>query len=773
MKGIKASEYIQFVKPTYVYLKLLPNNGIRNNNTDGIAKAIASLYTTLWEQIEIEERKLVQFFGKEWILGTKYKVNQNTKVVYYVYMEKNKVEFYFILPKQHLTILKERIRNAWSNLTIEEVSEIPLLEKATSYQMLYKYEDGVSLAVDRRDNALLKSNLNILNTLEETDRVALIYNFIPTSQYNWNSIYRDTLKKIKNQQSIDKNKLSLTSGLNIFVDTVNAFFKSISDLFANKRDLERMQQQSLLDITLSRIENKHTISQATANKRTSPVLKTQIFVQSQSDDRLRQFSHVKSLCNSFDVITEDNKLMPSKVKKTLNLIDYNMTDNYNLMSADECTNFLALPGRNLLNEYKIIEKIDTHTCDIPEDLQEGVMCIGTVTHQGVSKKAYLSTDKEYQHLSLVVIGPTRAGKSYFLSNIMADAINNGECSIIFDFCGNCELSDDISSRVDPNKILNIDCSDLSSLQGFAYNEVPKSDNEFEQYRNAKEQAVQLMTLLNACNDDAKALAPRMERFLLSASLVVFLTGGAIKDVFEVLQIPTVRQRFINAIPETQKERMEEYVATLNELDDVKKDSVTNKTDKVSGILDRLNKLKINTYTELMLKKDGKDNINLVDEIQKNQLICLRMPDSMFATDQERDIYCLYWLSKIWLALQIRKWQVDRKNHVKVNVVIDELYQVNNTEAFLTEKLSRLAKYSAKPILSCHYINQLKIIRDELRSANCSYMLVSGCDAKNYEELKSELQPFAEEDLLNLPKFHSLNYIKNKTGYAKFITALPK
>ncbi len=53
------------------------------------------------------------------------------------------------------------------------------------------------------------------------------------------------------------------------------------------------------------------------------------------------------------------------------------------------------------------------------------------------------------------------------------------------------------------------------------------------------------------------------------------------------------------------------------------------------------------------------------------------------------------------------------------------------------------------------------------------MLVSGCDAKNYEELKSELQPFAEEDLLNLPKYHSLNYIKNKTGYARFITELPK
>lgn len=774
MKEIKASEYIRFVKPTYIYLKLTPNNSIRNNSTDGIAKAIASLYTTVWEQIDVEERKLIEFFGKEWILGTKFKVNQRAKVVYYVYMEKGRVEFYFIIPKQHLNILKERIRSAWSNLTIEEVSDIPLLERATNYQMIYKYEDGVSVAVDRRDNSLLKSNINILNSLEETDKVALIYNFIPTSQYGWNSIYRETLTKIKYQKSIEKNRLTLRNGLVAFVDAIGSFLKGISDVFTDKKELRRMESQSLLDLTLSRIENKTNISQATANKRTSPVLKTQIVVQSQSNDRLRQYSNAKSLCNSFDVITEDNALIPARVKRTVDLHEYSLSDKYNLMSADECSNFIALPGRSLLNEYNMIDKIETQTCDIPADLQQGVMCIGEVTHQGASKKAYLSTDPEYQYLSLVTIGPTRAGKSYFLANIMADAINNGECSIIFDFCGNCELSDQITKKVGEDKVLNIDCSDLSKLQAFAYNEVPKSENGLEQYRNAKEQAVQLMTLLNACNDESKSLAPRMERYLLSAALVVFINNGSIKDVFDVLQIPAKRQRIISEVPVNQSERLEEYISTLNELNEIKNGEVIgNKTDKISGILDRLNKLKINTYTELMLKQDDKNNINLVQEIQKNQLICLRMPDRMFATDEERDIYCLYWMTKIWLALQIRKWQIGREDHVKVNLVIDELYQVNNTEAYLTQKLSRLAKYSAKPILSCHYINQLKIIRDELRSANCSYMLISGCDSKNYAELKSELQPFEEEDLLNLPKYHSLNYIKNATGYARFITKLPK
>lgn len=74
------------------------------------------------------------------------------------------------------------------------------------------------------------------------------------------------------------------------------------------------------------------------------------------------------------------------------------------------------------------------------------------------------------------------------------------------------------------------------------------------------------------------------------------------------------------------------------------------------------------------------------------------------------------------------------------------------EKFLTKKLSQLPKFNLKPIISCHYLNQIKIIREELRSANASYMLLSGCDKKNFDELESELYPYQEEDLLGLPVF---------------------
>jgi hypothetical protein len=60
-----------------------------------------------------------------------------------------------------------------------------------------------------------------------------------------------------------------------------------------------------------------------------------------------------------------------------------------------------------------------------------------------------------------------------------------------------------------------------------------------------------------------------------------------------------------------------------------------KLSLIVGIIDRLEKLKANTYMELMLKKSTDNNFDLVEEIQKSQLICIRMPEHVFTTDNER------------------------------------------------------------------------------------------------------------------------------------------
>lgn len=778
MKTAKLSELITVVKPEYIYLKLRPNNAIKNNATHKIAKAIASLHKNVLQNVRKEEAKAVSLLGKEFLVGTRYAYEVNAKVSYYIYIEKKCVEFYFIVPKQYRSIIAEKMGDAWSNITVEEVAELPQFsESATKYHLSYAKEDALSLAADRRNNDLLQSNLNVVDVLEDGDRVGIFYNFVPTSQFSWRSTYEATMRKVKRGLPTDRNKFGIAYALKTLLGVVSSLVDDVGEALSGSKGKRKGDDYDALESLIERLNGGKQISESTRKKAVSTVLNTQVLVMSESADKLRQRNNARSLAQSFETVTEDNRLVAKAYRQPFKPTDYMLRGaDVNKVGDQEAQNFIALAGRELLERHSFIDKVETQETQVPEDLRQGVMCIGESTYRGHSQKAYLSNYEHYRNLLTLLIGPTRAGKSNLIGNLSIDAIENGECVIIFDFIENCELSDEIAALFPANKVLNIDNSDPTKIQGLGYNEVGYTADPFQQYENAKRQTANLMALVNAINVDESRMSPKMERYLESAALVAFIRNGSIRDVFAVLQNYEKRQVSLRSVPRNQYEFMEEYMAALRELDDVKDGAVQGggtKLNLIVGIIDRLSVLKRNTQMEMMLKRGMENNIDLVEEMQRNQVICIRMPESKFPTQGERDICATYWISKIWMALQIRADRIrDKKQRRKVNIVIDEIYQVDNTEKFMTTKLSQIAKFIAKPIISCHYINQLKYMRKELRSANTSYMLISGCDRDNYSELKSELYPFTEEDLANMKPYYSMNYVKCRDGYSRFITKLP-
>ncbi|QAA35236.1 hypothetical protein C1I91_06170 [Clostridium manihotivorum] len=765
------TQLIQVQKPVYKYLRLIPDTSIRNYNSSNLAKMIFHMYKKITQQIRKEE--------KHFIIETKVKCS------YVVDIYRDRVDFIFIVPQQYISIAKSKIRDIWPKITIEEIQGIPkFTDQVLKYQLNYKYEDALSLEVDRKSNEPLCNILNVIDIMKDIDRVTVLYNFIPTSQYTWRSDYAKTIEKFKANIPVTRDKISATYLLKmatiVFLQLVDNLLDSINELFNNTHK-KHDNQMDVLELAVSTINIDKKLSAATLKKKNDVVLNTQILVVSDSSEDSRRLNNAMSVCQSYKSIELDNELIYKKVNSKVDIERYKWNIDSNKMSLNECSNLLQLPGRELLSEFKIIQKIDTLESDLPVELQQGTISIGKNTYKGNSKKAYLSNDKEFKYLTLCLIGPTRAGKTTLISNMAKDSITAKETTILFDFCGNCELSNDVSSVIDKSKVFTIDCSDFDKLQGLGYNEVePLNDSIFEVYRCAKAKTAQLVTLVNYLNDDEEFRA-RMERVLEAAAVLVFIQNGPIKDVFKILQDHVSRHEYIKYAPSNQEENLEEYINTLYEIDEISKGTkdtppqiVGTKASYTQGILSRVQKLKQNSYMELMLKKDTKNNINLVEEMQKAQLICIKMPEVMFNTEQEKDIYCTYWLTKIWGALQKRKWDIpDSEQRVKVNIIFDELYQVPNCQDFLRSKLSQIAKFSAKPIISCHYLGQISKIRNELKAANASYMLISGCDKDNFKELKEELDPYILEDLLNLKRYHSLNLIKYEGGWAKFITALPK
>ena len=767
-KTLKLSDYFELRKPTYVYIKITPHKSIRNYTSNNIAKAIAHSYKAINKRIYKEQKKII--------------IETNFKISYIVDIQNNDASFYFLVPKVFLNILLEKIKEIWSKATVEVVEDgiRDFSETSECYSLGYKKEDALSLLVDRKSNEPLNSILNVMEIMKEEDRITIIYNFMPSNQLGWINRYTTTIQKIKEKKTIDKPIMTfdyvMKKTLNVLIGTLDSVLEVFNDFTGGD---PKQDKESLFNSILGILEQQNDLSAPTKKKKESTILNTQIMVIGESEDKTRNENNILSVCQSYRVLDEDNELIYKKTKKVPKIEDYDFKVDVNTMSAEEVGNFIQVPGRMLLNHFGI-KHINVEESRVPEELKTGVICIGENTYKGLNTKAFLSNDRNYKNLCLAIIGPTRAGKSVLITNISKNCIDEKETVILFDFCGACDISREVSNNIDKNKVLNIDCSNFEALEGMGYNEInPRNDTVFEVYNCAKKKVEQLISFINYINLN-NPLEPRMARYLKAAALVVFISGGSFKEVFEVLQDHKIRKEYIGEKPFNQKDNLSEYVTTLEELDEWSKATKDNPSEligtkiaSVQGILNRLDIIKSNSYMELMLKKNCDNNIDIAKEMQKPQLICLKMPEIMFSTDEERDTYCTYWLTKILGALQIRYDNILEKNRTKVNIIFDELYQVPNCQNLLKVKINRIAKTGAKPIISAHSLEQIKYIRSELKSANASYMLIAGCNKDNYNELKEELQDQYElEDLLNLKRYHSLNLIKINDGYSSFITKLP-
>lgn len=766
MEAIKLSRYFQLINPVYTYIQIIPHRSIRNYNSSNIAKAISYTYKTINKRIHREQKKIF--------------IETNFKISYIIDIEKDNANFYFLIPVIYKAIIIEKIIEIWSKSTIKEVQEIPnLSEKSVTYSLSYKKLDGLSLNVNKKSNEPLNSILNVMDIMKDQDKLRIAYNFMPMSQLGWKERYEDMLDRVKNNKLLDKKVTSfeyiMKSILGIVLNTLDCILEVLNDFTGGNNENEG---ENLYNSVMAILGQQNTLSLNTKKKKEATIINTQIAIISDSADKTRKENNALSVAQSYNVLTEDNELIYKKVKNKIKIENYDFKIDSNLCSSDECQNFIQIPADTLLKDFKI-NHIENTESEIPEELRSGSMCIGTNIYKGNEQKVYLSSDKDFRNLTLCVIAPTRSGKTNLLKNLSKDSIDHGECSILFDFCGECEFSEEVSQNINKTKILKIDCSDLDELQGLGFNEIfTTSKNKFEIYKSAKMQTAQLVSFVNSININSE-LEPRMNRYLKAAGIIVFINNGSFKNVFDVLQDHVLRKEFINKIPEDQFDNLEEYILALKELDELSKETknvpkevIGTKISFVQGILNRLDSIKSNAYMELMLKKECSENINLIEEMQKNQLICLNMPESMFSTEEERDIYCTYWINKIWGALQQRHSILKEEERVKVNLFFDELYQVPTTQNFLKIKINQIAKKTCKPIISCHSLEQIKYIRPELKSANTSYMLVSGCNKDNYNELKEELDPYELEDLLNLKRYTSLNLIKCNNGYAKFISILP-
>lgn len=757
MKTMLLSKYVEIVKPIYVTFKITPHSSCRSYNSASIANIIASVK----RRIEKQEKK--------------YVVESKLKVAYMIDIKKDDVAFYFIVPIQYKALLKDKLESTWPKATIEEVADIePFKAESAFYEVRYKNHDALAITVDKKSNSLLNNALNVVDTMKDGDRVSIVFNFFNANNWGWQAEANRVQDKWCANMETPK-AATKASVLGELIYVISQFLDSFFNELLGQKNTNINVFTSLNDALREKVRK---LSSESTTKRNDTVINTQIAVISSSKTAQDANNNALITCQSFYSLKGDNEFTFEKkgpCKATVYDADLKITNNR--IGVDESSVLLQLPGQDLLTKHKI-KHVEVTETNVPEPLQSGVMCLGDSTCKGNTQKAYISTDKSFQYLVYVLIGPTRAGKSTFIANLCYDGSLANEVNIIFDWCGSCKMSYEIKKALKENgkKYLEIDCSDINKLEGVGYNELWCNGNAFEVYRSAKQQATQLITLVDTVqvksNDD---LSAQMGRYFKAACIIVFAQQGPVRDIFETLSSVEMRHKYIASMPAELHERAKKYMDYLLELDNYDKQGnlTGTKMNLVQGILNRVDRLSDNTYLEMMLEKDCGNNLNLFDEIQKSQTIFIKMQDAMFETEAEKDTYATYWLTKIWSALQQREWYVkESKDRLKVNLYFDELYQTPNCQDFLRSKLSQIAKFGAKPFISCHYLGQISIIRNELKSANASYILISGSDKDNYNELKDELKPYTCEDLLKLERHKAICLVRYEGGWSRFTTKLP-
>lgn len=769
MKSIKLSNYFELIKPEYQYIQIIPHKSIRNYNSSNIAKAIAHTYRSIDKRIRKEKKKI--FFECDF------------KISYMIDIKNSNTNFYFIVPKPFINIILEKIKEIWNKATVKLVNEkIEVFsDNAEVYQLSYKKEDALSLQVDKKSNEPLNSILSVIDIMKDEDRISIIYNFLPCSQFGWLERYNETINKIKDKKVIIKKQISTEY---LFKTTIVYMIKFFNDIVQVINDFTggdpSKEQESIYNSIAHVLEQQENLSPSTKRKKEQTILNTQIAVVSESNDSTRMSNNALSVCQAYRSLDEDNELVYKQklLKEMINIEDVDFGTEINTFSTDEVSNFIQIPGRLLLNQFGI-NYIKTEESTVPKELQTGIKRLGSVRCKGNIQQAYIENDYNNGNLPLVIYGSQGSGKTTFLKEYSSNCIKPKECLIVIDIIKNCELSEDIKSIVPKEILVEIDLSKEQDLQGLGYNEIRITNNmsSFQKCKLANLQSQQVMSLVDSIGV-GEPLSSRMRRFLNASSNIVFALGyNSIRDVISCLENFKFRHYCIDNMNGELQELLKDEITTVLELDEWSKETKDkpseicgNRDSKIEYILDRVSMLREDFKLKYMYNKKLNNNINLVDCMNQGKVILIKMREDEFPTKMSKNIMVTYWVSKIWLACQIRG--SIQNQPLRCNVLIDEVFQAPTCMNNLSYILPQSRKFGLKFIFTSQYAQQLDSIFDTLEASGSSFMLLTGSTEKDFNYFKNKFENFEYEDLRDMEQFSAMCLIKYSKGYASFISKLP-
>lgn len=783
------NSFIEKVAEPLTTFRIIPDFSLDNSHNEVVAQALSNMYQPPKERISLKRMSFTL-----------------PRQAYFdmIFEPENSAKFYLTVHDEYRDLIEGKLHTIYNKSEIRSVndSELNCLDKTFTEvcEIVLKDFNFKSLSVSKGDIYPLTNMMGILKQLKENEKVRVNIVIEPIKRTNWAANAKDEFAsykrgKVVNNEMSNKEKAiklgfqSAEALLNLYIEYKLLIFESILGIVVPEKKRE-MSEENRFHIKIDSLEqikqeNKYQgLSAATLYKLTAEAFKVRIIILSESTDKNRAKLNMLFVANSYKGLNEDNELVPRLLSRTEQerLFDIVMLSHVPIskrciLSDREVAKLIQLPQKELQAEYKI-DRIDTRELDVPTELQGGKVRIGIAELRGRKINATWSRDKNVMALAKVFVGGQNAGKTTAIKRTVKDCYIANYSNIIIDYIESCDTSKEIAAVIPEQDKVIIKLGERDFIPSLAYNEVSRQISEvmdpWERIRLANLLAEQIEYLINAVADESTGeLTAPMLRYLHAACMITFIRPNAkINDVFTVLRRWDKRNEAIRYAKYSKCfESDDDIFFDLEELHQRDSDGkiVGTRENLIIGVINRITILQKNPYLKAMLKSDidpGQDFTKFIDE-GKNVFIMI--PQSLFPNKTIRDILTTFFISRIWLAVQMRK---NNKDARLCNIIFDEVHQVPTTARFLSNHITEFRRHRLGLILSCHYLKQLKGLLTALKSSGASYILMAGTEKENLEALKEELAPFTVEDGLNLKSHTSINIVNYGNQYARFITSLP-
>lgn len=782
--GEKIPPFLEKVGESTRTFRIIPDYDISNSNNEAIVNSFSSLYKTPKQRLDLKN------FG----------YSMPKQIYFDIVFKRKQAQFFLTVAEEYADLIENKIKTTWNKSEIRKVDDVAVFKEEFTEvcELVLKDYNFKSLSISKNDLYPLTNMMGILDMLdEETEQIRVNIAIEPTKRMNWIDIAKDEYREYSKGKILDNEmstkdkiaKLGFVGAewlINLYIDYRLLIFESLLGLAVPEEKEEMKINLKIESLEETKKVNKYSgLSSHTNYKSTAEAFKVRISILSQSRDRNRAKLNMLAVANSYKDLNEDNALVPKLLTpKEQHKLFYDVKENYIkpskhcILCDKEVAKLIQLPQKDLQNQYKL-QSIDTREIDIPLELQNGFVRIGNATKQGKSITTYWSKDKNIMALAKLFVGCQNSGKTTAIKRTVKECHKAGYSNIVIDYIENCDTAREIADTIPTEDKIILKLGNKEYIPSMAYNEITRLITEemdpWDRINLANLIAEQVEYLINAITDSSTGeLTAPMLRYLHAASMITFIRPGAkINDVFTVLRRWDKRNEAIRYAKYSKCfEKDDDIFFDLEELHERDKEGKVIGTREylISGILNRIIVLQKNPYIKAMLTTDVNTEEDLSRYIEEGKSIFIMIPQNKFPNQTIRDILTTFFVSRIWLTVQMRE---NNKDARLCNVIFDEVHQVPTTARFLSNHITEFRRHRLGIILSCHYLKQLKELLVALKSSGASYMFIAGTEKENLEALKQELLPFTIEDGLGLKPHTSLNIINYGNQYARFITSLPK